>query len=74
MDPGNWSTDIAVIYGYKIYIYIYIYIYSGYMDPGNWSTDIAGGSAYGYDLLFVVLASSLIAMFLQCLAVRQGTN
>ncbi len=25
----------------------------GYMDPGNWSTDIAGGSAYGYKLLFI---------------------
>mmetsp|Transcript_16 Transcript_16/g.18 ORF Transcript_16/g.18 Transcript_16/m.18 type:complete len:461 (+) Transcript_16:1-1383(+) len=44
----------------------------GYMDPGNWSTSIAGGSAYGYSLLFVVLTSSLISMFLQCLAVRQG--
>ena len=44
----------------------------GYMDPGNWSTDIAGGSAFGYDLLFIVLLSSLIAMFLQVLAVRVG--
>ena len=42
------------------------------MDPGNWSTDIAGGSAYGYDLLFIILMSSLIAIFLQALAVRQG--
>ena len=42
------------------------------MDPGNWSTDIAGGSAYGYDLLFIILMASLIAIFLQALAVRQG--
>ena len=24
----------------------------GYMDPGNWATDLAGGSRYGYTLLF----------------------
>jgi manganese transport protein len=44
----------------------------GYMDPGNWATDLAGGSAYGYRLLSVVLASSLIAMVLQALAARLG--
>lgn len=44
----------------------------GYMDPGNWSTDIAAGSGYGYDLLFVVIASSIAAMFLQSLALRLG--
>lgn len=42
------------------------------MDPGNWSTDIAGGSAYGYNLLFIVMIAALIAIFLQALAVRQG--
>ena len=42
------------------------------MDPGNWSTDIAGGSAYGYSLLFIILMASLIAIFLQALAVKQG--
>lgn len=25
----------------------------GYMDPGNWATDIAGGSQYGYKLIWV---------------------
>jgi manganese transport protein len=44
----------------------------GYMDPGNWATDLAGGSAYGYALLSVVLASSLMAMVLQALAARLG--
>jgi manganese transport protein len=42
----------------------------GYMDPGNWATDIAGGTRFGYGLLFVVAASSLIAMALQALVVR----
>ncbi len=27
----------------------------GYMDPGNWATDIAGGSRFGYTLLFVIM-------------------
>lgn len=44
----------------------------GYMDPGNWSTDIAGGSQFGYSLLFVVLLSSLMAMFLQYLSLKAG--
>ena len=42
------------------------------MDPGNWATDLAGGSAYGYSLLWVVALSSLAAMLLQMLAVRLG--
>ena len=44
----------------------------GYMDPGNWATDNAGGSAFGYALLSVVLASNLLAILLQALAVRLG--
>ncbi|HZR79378.1 MAG TPA: Nramp family divalent metal transporter [Chthoniobacterales bacterium] len=44
----------------------------GYMDPGNWATDLAGGSAYGYMLLSVVLLSSLMAILLQALCARLG--
>ncbi len=44
----------------------------GYMDPGNWATDIEAGSRYGYNLLFVVVLSSLAAMVLQCLSMRLG--
>ncbi|GFR47169.1 hypothetical protein Agub_g8862 [Astrephomene gubernaculifera] len=44
----------------------------GYMDPGNWATDLAAGSSFGYTLLFVVLLSSLCAMFLQYLALKLG--
>ena len=40
----------------------------GYMDPGNWATDLAGGSAFGYTLLSVVLMSNLMAILLQTLA------
>ncbi|KAF9125700.1 hypothetical protein BGW39_007203 [Mortierella sp. 14UC] len=44
----------------------------GYMDPGNWATDLAGGSSYGYMLLFVILMSNLMAIVLQGLAVKLG--
>ena len=44
----------------------------GYMDPGNWATDLAGGSKLGYQLLWVILASNLIAIFLQTLCARLG--
>jgi manganese transport protein len=44
----------------------------GYMDPGNWATDIAGGSQFYYGLLSVVIISSLMAIFLQHLALKLG--
>jgi manganese transport protein len=44
----------------------------GYMDPGNWATDLAGGSAFGYSLLSVVLLSNFMAMILQALAAKLG--
>ena len=44
----------------------------GYMDPGNWATDIAGGSAFGYKLIWVLLMSNLIAILLQSLGARLG--
>ncbi|WP_298688686.1 Nramp family divalent metal transporter [uncultured Sphingomonas sp.] len=44
----------------------------GYMDPGNWATDVAGGSAYGYELLSVVLVANFMAMLLQALSARLG--
>ncbi|MHA6723290.1 Nramp family divalent metal transporter [Sphingomonas sp. RS2018] len=44
----------------------------GYMDPGNWATDIAGGSAFGYTLLSVILLSNMMAMVLQALSAKLG--
>jgi manganese transport protein len=44
----------------------------GYMDPGNWATDIAGGSRFGYTLLFVVMLSNLMAILLQSLSLKLG--
>jgi len=44
----------------------------GYMDPGNWATDIAGGARFGYTLLFVIMASNLMAVLLQSLSIKLG--
>ena len=44
----------------------------GYMDPGNWATDLAGGSKFGYALLWVLLMSNLMALLLQNLSARLG--
>ncbi|MCX8011018.1 MAG: Nramp family divalent metal transporter, partial [Ignavibacteria bacterium] len=44
----------------------------GYMDPGNWATDIAGGSRFGYALLWVLLMSNMMALVLQSLSARLG--
>lgn len=44
----------------------------GYMDPGNWATDIAGGSQFGYKLIWVLLMSNFMALLLQSLSARLG--
>jgi manganese transport protein len=44
----------------------------GYMDPGNWATSLAGGSKFGYALLFVALLSNMMAILLQALCARLG--
>jgi manganese transport protein len=44
----------------------------GYMDPGNWGTDLQAGSSFGHRLLWVLLASNLMALLLQGLATRLG--
>ena len=44
----------------------------GYMDPGNWATDLAGGSQFGYQLIWVLLMSNIMALLLQSLSARLG--
>ncbi|HQG54171.1 MAG TPA: Nramp family divalent metal transporter [Thermoleophilia bacterium] len=44
----------------------------GFIDPGNWATNIAGGSQFGYDLLWVVSLSTLMLIFLQHLSAKLG--
>lgn len=49
-----------------------IMISVAYMDPGNYSTAVAAGSAYKYNLLFSILLSNCLAVFLQVLAAKLG--
>jgi manganese transport protein len=44
----------------------------GYIDPGNWATDLEGGSRFGYQLLWVLVMSNLMAVLLQSLSARLG--
>jgi manganese transport protein len=43
-----------------------------YMDPGNFATNIQGGAEFGYLLLWVILASNLMAMLIQSLSAKLG--
>jgi manganese transport protein len=44
----------------------------GYMDPGNWATDLEGGARFGYQLIWVLLMSNMMAVLLQTLSARLG--
>src|SRR5512141_137411 len=43
-----------------------------YMDPGNFATNIAGGSKFGYTLVWVIVVSNLMAMLIQTLSAKLG--
>ena len=43
-----------------------------YVDPGNFATNMAGGSRFGYMLLWVVLAANLMAMLIQSMSAKLG--
>ncbi len=43
-----------------------------YIDPGNFATNIQGGAQFGYTLLWVIVASNLMAMLLQTLSAKLG--
>jgi manganese transport protein len=57
---------------YRAYVGPAVLISVGYMDPGNWGTDLEAGASYKYDLLWVVAASSLMAIIMQILSARLG--
>lgn len=43
-----------------------------YVDPGNFATNISGGSIFNYSLLWVILWSNLMAIFLQTMSAKLG--
>lgn len=64
--PQSWWRRFLAFSGPALMVSV------GYMDPGNWGTDLAAGSKYGYQLLWVLLMSNLMALLLQTLATRLG--
>jgi manganese transport protein len=76
LEEVHGSVDTASKTGFWKKLFAFIgpaYLVSvGYMDPGNWATDIAGGSKFGYQLLWVLLMSNLMALLLQSLSARLG--
>src|SRR5215470_18852093 len=69
IDPAAAKTPwrrIAAFFGPAYLVSV------GYMDPGNWATDIAGGSQFGYRLIWVLMMSNLMALLLQSLSARLG--
>src|ERR1700760_1574660 len=63
---GPWWRQLFVFFGPAYLVSV------GYMDPGNWATDLAGGSRFGYSLIWVLLMSNGMAILLQNLSARLG--
>jgi len=61
-----WWRQLFVFFGPAYLVSV------GYMDPGNWATDLAGGSKFGYSLIWVLLMSNGMAILLQNLSARLG--
>ena len=63
VNASSWRKFLAFLGpGYLVAV--------GYMDPGNWATSLAGGSKFGYALLFIALLSNIMAIILQSLCAR----
>ena len=63
---GNWLRRLLAFAGPAYLVSV------GYMDPGNWATDLAGGARFGYQLVWVLVMSNLMAVLLQTLSARLG--
>src|ERR1700753_638840 len=64
-NAGFWKT-------YRAFVGPALLVSVGYMDPGNWATDLEAGARYRYGLLWVVAASSFMAIVMQILSARLG--
>src|SRR5688500_9006723 len=65
MQPSIWKRMFA--FAGPAYL-----VSVGYMDPGNWATDLEGGARFGYQLLWVLVMSNIMAILLQTLSARLG--
>jgi manganese transport protein len=63
---GHWFRRLFAFAGPAYLVSV------GYMDPGNWATDLEGGAKFGYELLWVLVISNVMALLLQSLSARLG--
>src|SRR5882672_1209484 len=63
---GSWFRRLFAFAGPAYLVSV------GYMDPGNWVTDLQGGAKFGYQLIWVLLMSNIMAVLLQTLSARLG--
>src|SRR6476469_7108015 len=64
-----WPTAFRRMFAFAGPAYL---VSVGYMDPGNWATDLEGGARFGYELLWVLVLSNVMALLLQTLSARLG--
>src|SRR5436190_14083791 len=64
LPAGSWIRRMFAFAGPAYLVSV------GYMDPGNWATDLAGGARFGYQLVWVLVMSNLMAVLLQTLSGR----
>lgn len=70
------ATDPKFVQVFKKYLRFVgpgLMISVAYMDPGNYATDVQAGATSQYSLLFIVLLSNIIAIFLQSLCIKLGS-
>ncbi|KAF2231215.1 transporter protein Smf2 [Viridothelium virens] len=70
---GSLSKVRAILWKYSRFVGPGFMISVAYIDPGNYATDISAGASFKFRLLFMVLLSNLIAIFLQSLCVKLGS-
>lgn len=68
-DSSNISNKIRELFKFLGPAFI---VSVAYVDPGNFATNISGGSIFNYNLVWVILWSNLMAIFLQVLSAKLG--
>lgn len=71
--PKRFARARAIASKYASFIGPGIMVSVAYMDPGNYATGVTAGALNRFSLLFIVLLSNFIAIFLQLLCIKLGT-
>jgi manganese transport protein len=68
----RWRNKLGKLRGVLRYLGPAFIVSVAYIDPGNFATNISGGSKFNYTLIWVILWSNLMAMFLQIMSAKLG--